>query len=76
MEDASHHLDASALNLVVAGESNEDPTVFCDISETTATTDFHTVRQKPPAKLCRIIGNKIQVPTYESDYSIYFSSQM
>lgn len=41
MEDASHHLDASALNLVVAGESIEDQTVFCDISGATATTGLH-----------------------------------
>lgn len=74
MEDASHHLDASALNLVVAGESKEDQIVFCDISGTTATTDFQTVRYKLPAKLCRTLGNKMQLP--ESDHTIYVSSEM
>lgn len=43
VEDAAYHFDASALNLVVAGESKEDQTVFCDVSGATATTDFHTV---------------------------------
>lgn len=35
--------DASALNLVVAGESKEDQAVFCDVSGATATTDLHVV---------------------------------
>lgn len=53
--------DASALNLVVAGDSKEDQAVFCDISGATATTDLHTIHTIPN-KLSRKSGNRIQKP--------------
>lgn len=52
MEDASHHLDASALNFGCCwGEREEDQTVFCDVFGATASTDLHTVNPNLPLKL-------------------------
>lgn len=40
VEDASNLLDDSALNSVDAEESKKDQTIFCNVSEATATTDL------------------------------------